>query len=281
MEPARSDGLVLIGGGNLGTALVSGLLGARAPQYKPDLIQVVEHSAEKAEHLRTRFGVTISSIEQAVKSAGTVVIAVKPHHVRALLAEFAEWITDDHLIISAVGAITTAQIEQAFTTAPAVIRCMPNTPIAVGEGMIALAPGAHTTPDDLAQAETLLRAIGRVVQLPETQLDAVTALSGSGPAYFYYLAEALIDACVLLGLSRALAEELVIQTAVGSALMLRDSGDDPVRLRAAVSSPGGVTIAAVRKLEEGAVRGAVMAAAEAGRDRSIALRADEERQWNP
>jgi pyrroline-5-carboxylate reductase len=280
MEPARSNGLVLVGGGNLGTALLSGLLSGSTPQYEPAQIQVVEHSAERAAYLRTRFGVTVSSLEQAMRSAGTVLIAVKPYHVNAVLAELAESITD-HLIISAAGAITTLQIEEAFKVAPAVIRCMPNTPIAVGEGMIALAPGAHATPDDLAQAESLLQTIGRVIQVSEAQLDAVTALSGSGPAYFYYLAEALIDAGVLLGLTRSLAEELIIQTAVGAGLMLRDSDDDPVRLRAAVSSPGGVTIAAVRKLEEGAVRGALMAAAEAGRDRSIAMRAIEEHQWNP
>ncbi|HET6989638.1 MAG TPA: pyrroline-5-carboxylate reductase [Kribbella sp.] len=263
--------LVFIGGGNLGTALVSGLLGGESPRYAPDQIQVVESSGERAAYLRDRFGIATPPLAEAVRTAGTVLIAVKPHHVDGLLADLAGELTDDQLLISAAGGVRIGQIEQAMTTKPAVVRCMPNTPAAVGEGMIALAGGTYATPADVAEAEALLRTVGRVVQVAEPQLDAITAISGSGPAYFFYLAEALVDAAVLVGLPRPFAEELVTQTAFGAGMMLRDSGDDPVRLRAAVSSPGGTTIAAVREFENRAVRSAVMAAAEAARDRSIAL----------
>ena len=263
--------LVFVGGGNLGTALLSGLLGGESPRYTPDQIQVVEASAERAAYLRDRFGIATPPLAEAVRTAGTVLIAVKPHHVGGLLADLAGEVTDDQLLISAAGGVRIGQIEQALSTKTAVVRCMPNTPAAVGEGMIALAGGTHATSAHLAEVEALLQTVGRVVQVPEQQLDAITAISGSGPAYFFYLAEALIDAAVLVGLPRPFAEELVIQTAVGAAMMLREPGADPVQLRAAVSSPGGMTIAAVREFENRAVRSAVMAAAEAARDRSIAL----------
>jgi pyrroline-5-carboxylate reductase len=145
---------------------------------------------------------------------------------------------------------------------------MPNTAASVGQAITAISAGAFAEDTHLDRAESLLRAVGRVVRVPETQMNAITAFSGSGPAFFFYFAEALIDAGVLLGLPRALSEEMVIQTAVGAATMLRDSGEDPVGLRAAVSSPGGTTITAIRELEKAGVRGAVMAATEAGRDRT-------------
>jgi pyrroline-5-carboxylate reductase len=134
--------------------------------------------------------------------------------------------------------------------------------------------GAHADEPHLATAEALLSAVGRVVRVPETQLDAVTALSGSGPAYFFYLVEAMIDAGILLGLPRTLATELIVQSAIGSAVMLRDSGEHPVQLREAVTSPGGTTIAAIRELEVHGVRAALLAAIEAACNRSRELGAD-------
>jgi pyrroline-5-carboxylate reductase len=140
--------------------------------------------------------------------------------------------------------------------------------------MTAVAPGSYADDAHLAEAEALLGAVGRVVRVPEHQLDAVTALSGSGPAYFFYLVEAMIDAGILLGLPRALAAELIVQTAIGSATMLRDSGEHPVQLREAVTSPGGTTIAAIRELEIHGVRAAVLAAIEAAARRSRELGAE-------
>jgi pyrroline-5-carboxylate reductase len=180
-------------------------------------------------------------------------------------------ITDQHVVVSVVAGVPTARIEAALEPGTRVVRCMPNTPALVAEGMTAIAAGRHAGPDDLDRAQALLAPVGRVVRVPESQLDAVTAISGSGPAYFFFLVEAMIEAGLLLGLPRDLAAELVIQTAVGSAVMLRDSGEHPVQLREAVTSPGGTTIAAIRQLEVHGVRAAVIAAIEAAGQRSAEL----------
>ena len=161
--------------------------------------------------------------------------------------------------------------EQGLPAAPAVVRCMPNTPALVDEAMTAISAGSRATPEHLQRADELLSSVGRVVRVPESQLDAVTALSGSGPAYFFFLVEPIIDAGILLGLPRALAAELIVQTLVGSAVMLRDSGEHPVQLREAVTSPAGTTISAIRELENHGVRAAFLAAIEAARNRSAEL----------
>jgi pyrroline-5-carboxylate reductase len=152
-----------------------------------------------------------------------------------------------------------------------VVRVMPNTPMLVGEAMSAISAGRHAQEQHLAVVEEMLRSVGEVVRVPESQQDAVTALSGSGPAYFFYLVEAMIDAGILLGLPRAVAEKLIVQSAVGSARMLAESGEHPVILREAVTSPAGTTIMAVRELERHGVRAALLAAMEAARDRSVEL----------
>src|SRR5207244_7995651 len=144
----------------------------------------------------------------------------------------------------------------------------------VDQAMTAVAPGSHADDDHLAVAEALLGSVGKVRRVPEGQLDAVTALSGSGPAYFFFLVEAMIDAGILLGLPRALAADLIVQTALGAAVMLRDSGEHPVQLREAVTSPGGTTVAAIRELERHGVRAALMAAIEAAHARSVELGRD-------
>jgi pyrroline-5-carboxylate reductase len=151
---------------------------------------------------------------------------------------------------------------------------MPNTPALVDQAMTAISPGVHATEEHLAVAESVLASVGRVIRVPEAQLDAVTALSGSGPAYFFFLVEAMIDAGILLGLPRTVAAELIVQTALGSATMLRDTGEHPVQLREAVTSPGGTTIMAIRELERHGVRAALLAAIEAARDRSVELGKD-------
>jgi pyrroline-5-carboxylate reductase len=259
--------LAIIGGGNICAALLAGLLERETPLMDPARIAVVEQLPDRAAYLRERFGVATPELEEAVRGADTVLLMVKPYHVEELLARLADQLSDQ-LVISVVGGIRTAQIECGLAPKTPVVRAMPNTAASVGEGMTAISAGSSADDNHLERAESLLRAVGKVVRVPESQLNAITAFSGSGPAFFFYFAEALIDAGVLLGLPRALSEEMVIQTAVGAAVMLRDSGEDPVRLRAAVSSPGGTTITAIRELEKAGVRGAVMAAAEAGRDRT-------------
>jgi pyrroline-5-carboxylate reductase len=263
-----SGGLAIVGGGKIGEALLSGLLRGEA---KPGDIVVVEHYQERKAYLTDKYGVQCVDIEEAVKASRTVLIAVKPQDIDAVLDQLAPHVTSDHLIVSVAAGITTAKIERGLPSGPAVVRCMPNTPALVDQAMTAISAGTHADEEHLQLAENLLSAVGKVVRVPESQLDAVTALSGSGPAYFFFLVEAMIDAGILLGLPRALAADLIVQTAVGSAVMLRDSGEHPVQLREAVTSPAGTTISAIRELENHGVRAALLAAIEAARDRSAEL----------
>ncbi len=260
--------LAIIGGGKIGEALLSGLLRGSAG---PDDILMVEHYPERIHYLSERYQVRVVDIAEAVQACATILIAVKPQDIDPLLRQLAELVTDEHLIVSVAAGITTARIERGLPAGPAVVRCMPNTPALVDEAMTAISAGSRATPEHLQRADELLSAVGRVVRVPESQLDAVTALSGSGPAYFFFLVEAMIDAGILLGLPRALAAELIVQTLVGSAVMLRDSGEHPVQLREAVTSPAGTTISAIRELENHGVRAAFLAAIEAARNRSAEL----------
>jgi pyrroline-5-carboxylate reductase len=266
------DALGILGGGKIGEALLSGLLrGERTPA---DIV-VAEKHLERADYLAAAYGVTTLDTAEAAASARTLVIAVKPQDIDAMLAELRPVVTPGHLIVSVAAGVTTAHLERGLPDRVPVVRCMPNTPALVDEAMTAIAAGAHADDAHLATAEALLGSVGKVVRVPESQLDAVTALSGSGPAYFFYLVEAMIDAGILLGLPRALAAELIVQTAIGSAVMLRDSGEHPVQLREAVTSPGGTTIMAIRELEIHGVRAALLAAIEAAALRSAELgRAD-------
>jgi pyrroline-5-carboxylate reductase len=266
------DAIAILGGGKIGEALLSGLLRG---QRTPGDIVVSEKHPERSGYLAETYGVEVLEVADAVKRAGTLLIAVKPQDIDKLLGEVAAVIESRHLVVSVAAGITTGHIERALPDGVAVVRCMPNTPALVDQAMTAVAAGAHADDEHLAVAESLLAAVGRVVRVPETQLDAVTALSGSGPAYFFYLVEAMIDAGILLGLPRTLAAELIVQTAVGAATMLRDSGEHPVQLREAVTSPGGTTIAAIRELEVHGVRAALLAAIEAAAKRSRELGAAE------
>jgi pyrroline-5-carboxylate reductase len=267
-----SDMLGIVGGGKIGEALLTGLLrGERTPS---DIV-VVEKHRDRANYLTTNYGVKTLDVPEAAAAARTLVLCVKPQDIGALLAELAQVVTPEHLIVSVAAGIPTAKISAALPEGVPVVRCMPNTPALVDEAMTAVSAGAYADEPHLATAEALLASVGRVVRVPETQLDAVTALSGSGPAYFFYLVEAMIDAGILLGLPRALAAELIVQTAIGSAKMLRDSGEHPVQLREAVTSPGGTTIMAIRELEAHGVRAALLAAIEAAALRSAELGARE------
>ena len=208
----------------------------------------------------------------AAARARVLLLAVKPQDIDVLLARHgrrrgrrATW------WCPWPPGVPTTRIEAALPPGTPVVRVMPNTPALVDEGMSVLSAGAHAGEQHLDEAEALLAAVGRVRRVPESQQDAVTALSGSGPAYFFYLVEAMVDAGILLGLPRTLAADLVVQTALGAAVMMRDSGEHPVQLREAVSSPGGTTVAAIRELERHGVRAALMAAIEAAHARSVEL----------
>jgi pyrroline-5-carboxylate reductase len=264
-----SETLAILGGGKIGEALLAGLL--RSGRSADDIV-VAEKHPERAAYLSETHDVRSVPVQAALGAARTIVLAVKPQDVNALLAEMRPSITAEHVIVSVVAGVPTARIEQALGDVEvAVVRCMPNTPALVAEAITAISAGVHASEADLDLAEALLAPVGRVVRVPESQLDAVTAISGSGPAYFFFLVESMIEAGILLGLPRTLAAELVVQTAVGAAIMLRDSGEHPVQLREAVTSPGGTTIAAIRELEVHGVRAAVIAAIEAAGRRSEEL----------
>jgi pyrroline-5-carboxylate reductase len=262
--------IAVIGAGKMGEALVSGLLKAGT---SPDDLLITERYEERANELSARYGVKSVSNADAARQADTIVLAVKPQDMDVLLAELAPLVSPDRLIVTIAAGITTSAIERKLAEGVPVVRVMPNTPALVGEAMSAVAAGAHASAEHLERAEELFRPVGKVVRVPESQLDAVTALSGSGPAYVFYLVEAMTDAGILLGLPRSLAHELIVQTVFGAAVMLRETGEHPVALREAVTSPAGTTIAAIRELENHGVRAAFLAALEAARDRSRELAA--------
>lgn len=259
--------LALVGGGNMGAALLGGLLAAG--WATPDELAVVEVVAARRDELAARFpGVVVAD---AVPACEAAVIAVKPYDVPAAVA--AAVAVGARRVLSIAAGVSIATLERAAGPEVAVVRAMPNTPALVGEGAAAIAGGAAAGEDDLAWAEAILGAVGTVVRVPEQQLDAVTGLAGSGPAYVFLVAEALIDAGVLAGLSRAVAEQLVAQLLVGSAALLADRGD-PAQLRAMVTSPGGTTAAGLRVLEEHRVRSAMLDAVMAATERSRELGRD-------
>lgn len=259
--------LAVLGAGKLGEALLSGLLRAGR---KPDDVVVVVRRAERGAELGTRYGVRAVPVAGAA-AADVLLVCVKPQDIEPLVTELAAHVTPESLVVSLVAGIPTSYYAKRLAPGVPVVRVMTNTPVLVDQAMSALSAGEHASEVHLARAEELLRPVGKVVRVPEAQQDAVTALSGSGPAYFFYLVEAMIDAGILLGIPRAVAADLMVQTALGAAVMLRDAGEHPVKLREAVTSPAGTTINAIRELENHRVRAAFLDAIEAARDRSAEL----------
>jgi pyrroline-5-carboxylate reductase len=260
--------IAILGTGKMGEALLAGLL--RAGRAPSEVAVVVRRSA-RGDELRAAYGVPVVSAEEAAKTAATLVVAVKPQDMGAMLDQIAGLVTESQLVISLAAGITTAFVELRFPVEVPVVRVTTNTPLLVNEGMSVISAGSFASESHLAIAEEMLSPVGKVLRLPEYQQDAATALAGSGPAYVYYLIEAMADAGVLVGMPRRTALELVTQTVFGAATMVRDSGEHPVILREAVTSPGGTTIAAIRELESHGVRGAVFAAIEAARNRGREL----------
>jgi pyrroline-5-carboxylate reductase len=261
--------LAILGTGKIGESLLAGL---RSSGW--DDVVVTGRREERVAELRERYGVeaTLSNAE-AVAGAAIVVIAVKPQDFTALLGEIGAVVSPEQTVLSVAAAIPTAQIEEHLAEGVPVVRAMPNAPSTVHEGMAGLAAGAHAGDEHLQLAEDVLTHLGRVVRLPESAMDAVTAVSGSGPAYFALLAEAMIEAGILLGLSREVSTQLVVQTMLGTAKLLRDEKMHPVDLREAVTSPGGTTIRAIRVLEQEGVRAAFLNAIQAAMERSQELAA--------
>jgi pyrroline-5-carboxylate reductase len=263
--------IAILGTGKMGEALLSGLL--RAGRSPADVAVVVRREA-RGDELRAAYGVPVISAAEAAKSASVLVVAVKPQDMGRMLDEIAGLVNTSQLVISVAAGITTSFIERRFPVEVPVVRVMSNTPVLVDEAMSVISAGAFASEPHLRLTEEMLLPVGKVLRIPESQQDAATALSGSGPAYVYYLVEAMVDAGILLGMPRGTALEMVTQAVYGAATMLRDSGEHPVILREAVTSPGGTTIAAIRELENHAVRAAFLAAIEAARDRGRELGAD-------
>ena len=260
--------IAVLGAGKIGEALLSGLLHSGRPVEE---LMFSERHTDRAAELTSRYGIRAVDVVTAAKDADVIIVAVKPQDIDPLLDELAPAISPPTLVVSLCAGLPTALYERRLPPGIPVVRVMPNTPAVVGQAMSAISPGGHAGSEHLEIVEQILTSVGKVVRVPESQQDAVTALSGSGPAYFFYLVEAMIDAGILLGLPRTVAEKLIIQSAVGAATMLAETGEHPVTLREAVTSPAGTTIMAIRELEKHGVRAALLAAIEAARDRSQEL----------
>jgi pyrroline-5-carboxylate reductase len=257
--------VAVIGAGKIGELVLSGLLRAGWPA---EHLLATARRPERGAELAERYGIRVVDNLTAVEEADVLAIAVKPQDAGTLLEEIRDKIPADKLIVSLCAGLPTGFFASRLPAGTPVVRVMTNTPALVDQAMTAISAGPHADATHLAIAEEMFKPLGVTIRVPESQQDAVTALSGSGPAYFYLLVEAMIDAGILLGLPRQVAHDLIVQTAIGSAVMLRDSGEHPVKLREAVTSPAGTTISAIRELENHGVRAAMLAALEAARDRA-------------
>jgi pyrroline-5-carboxylate reductase len=267
--------IAILGAGRIGEALIVGLLSSG--WREPAEIAATARRAERVEELAQRHGVAATlSNHDAAAGAALVVIAVKPQDIEGLLGEIGGLILAEQTVLTIAAAISTARVEQRLSANVPVVRAMPNTPSTVHEGIAGLCAGAHAGEEHLDLAQEALSHLGAVVRVPESALDAITAVSGSGPAYFALLAEAMIEAGILLGLSREISTRLVVQTMLGTAKQLRDEGMHPVELREMVTSPGGTTIAAIRELEMAGVRAAFLNAIQAAMIRARELAAGEQ-----
>lgn len=261
--------VAIIGAGVMGETLLAGLI--RAGHDLAELA-VGEKRPERAAELRTAYGVRVVSNQEAA-AAETVLLVVKPQDMPAVLTEIAAVLRPGQLVVSLAAGITTALVEEHVPAGVAVVRVMPNTPALVDAGMAAISGGTACTEEHLARTEALLAATGKVLRVPEELQDAVTAVSGSGPAYVFLVVEAMVDAGVALGLPPETATALTLQTLTGAAKLLTETGEPAADLRAKVTSPNGTTAAALAQLESHDLRGAFRAALEAARNRSVELAA--------
>lgn len=261
--------LAVLGGGVMGEALLAAALRGGLP---PGDVTVAEPTPTRAAELAERHGVAVTEdAARAVAGADVVLLAVKPDVVPAVLGQVAAALAPGTVVVTVAAGVPVARYEELLPAGTPVVRVMPNTPSLVGAGASGVAAGTHAQRQHLDAARALLAPTGLVLEVPEKLLDAVTAVSGSGPAYVFYLVDALAEAGVLLGLTRAQARELAVATFHGAAQMLRETGEHPVVLRERVSSPGGATVAGLRALDEHGVRAGMLAAAAAVAQRSAEL----------
>jgi pyrroline-5-carboxylate reductase len=260
--------VALLGVGRMGQAVLTGMLDAG---WDPARIVAAEAHEPTALAVRERLGIEFRPSAQAVVGADVVVVVVKPHDVTAVLDDIAPNLAPGVTVVSLAAGLSTTRLAAHLPVGTALVRVMPNTPALVGRGMSVMSPAPGCPPESLALAERVLGSVGEVRTAPEAQQDAVTAVSGSGPAYVFYVAEAMIDAGVMLGLPRPLAHDLTVQTLLGAATMMSETGEHPTVLRENVTSPGGTTAAALHVLDDAAVKAAFANAMRACRDRSAEL----------
>ncbi|MBN7309840.1 pyrroline-5-carboxylate reductase [Mycobacteroides abscessus] len=287
--------IAIIGGGNIGEALISGLL--RAGRQAKDIV-VSEKVPARARALADAYSIRISEVADAVEGADFIVVAVKPSDVESATTEIAAALAKldaegseretEQVLVSVAAGVSTGFFESKLAAGAPVVRVMPNAPMLVGAGVSALAKGRFANDEQLSAVAELLESVGTVITVAESQMDTVTAISGSGPAYFFLLVEALVDAGVASGLTRPVATDLVIQTMAGSAAMLLERAESDenrapglqtrtevdttaAELRATITSPGGTTAAALRELERGGLRASIYAAVDAAKTRSEQL----------
>ncbi|WP_046529073.1 pyrroline-5-carboxylate reductase [Cellulomonas sp. FA1] len=267
-DPGATPAVAVLGGGVMGGTLVAAL---RQGGWPGDRVTVVDQDAAKAAALADEHGVRTATLPDAVAAADVVLVAVKPDVVPAVLEQVAPVLRGGALVTSVAAGVPLRVYEDALPAGTPVVRVMPNTPALIGKGASAIAPGRAVEEGHLVLVERVLAATGLVERVAEKHLDAVTALSGSGPAYAFYVVDALAEAGVLLGLSRDLATRLAVATVEGAAAMVAQTGDHPAVLRERVSSPGGTTVAGVAALDAHAVRAGLVAAVRAAADRSREL----------
>ena len=267
---ASAGRVAIIGSGKMGEILAAGLV--RSEVRKPDQVVVADADPQRAQQVAERYGLSLAASNvEAVEAAGVVLLAVKPKDIPAVLSEIASSLGESRLVLSIAAGIRTDSLEAGLSSQAPVVRAMPNVGSQVNEGITAICAGRRAGEVHLDQAREILEAVGQVIVIEEPYMDAVSAVSGSGPAYFALLAEALVDASVLLGLPRDLSERLVGQTMRGTAALVTQAGMEPVKVRESVTSPGGTTARAVRELERGGVRAAVQNAVQAAADRAAEL----------
>lgn len=261
--------VVFVGAGNMAEAIVSGMVAAEF--CAPEKIVLTDIRPERLADLEKEYGVSTTVDNSVVRNAEIVVLAVKPQVLAEVLKEMAPVFRKETLVISIAAGIPTAKIEESLGGGVRVVRVMPNTPALIGQGASALAAGALADKADLEVAETILGCVGLTVRVDERQIDAVTALSGSGPAYVFYLLEAMLAAADEMGLEKETARTLALQTVEGAARLMKDSGEEAAELRAKVTSKGGTTEAAIKSMDGSGVKEAIVNALKAAQARSIEL----------
>lgn len=260
--------IAILGAGVMGETLLSAILSSGHPT---DHLVISELREQRAAELRDRHGVEVTGNAEAAAGADIVLLVVKPQDVASLLVEIADAVRPGSTVVSLAAGVRIDTMEQALADGVAVVRAMPNTPALIGEGMFGISPGRAVTDDQLADVVAMLESGGRVVVVDEAQQDAVTGVSGSGPAYVFYLAEAMIAGGVEAGLDPEVARELATQTVLGAARLLAESDDTAEELRRRVTSPNGTTHAAIATLDEHGVSAAVVAAVGSAAARSAEL----------